>query len=260
MQKSSLIFIILFAFLFVLSACANKPAQPETPIDTKAERLENRAQQDTLRRDYANATKLAKNSLRLYALLDDQLGQLRLHLNLTRLFLLQNIANKAEQHLAKAKSLNQDINAPQQQYQIYLLSGKLNKDRAEFERARDAANSLLEIAVAETYLQNYQQAYSFINNMKPASPNEYDDFAFVQLNYARFEVNKNAAESALGLYKKNENTLGISDSLYVLAMIAKKQGDSAQARQYLQRALEVNIAMGDKKRINTTLDALEQPQ
>lgn len=258
MQKNSLVFIISVAFLFILSGCANKPIEPETPIETKAERLEKRAQQDTLKRDYASATKLASNSLRLYALLDDQQGQLRLHLNLTRLFLLQNSADKAQQHLTKAKSLTQQINAPEQQYQIHLLSGMLNKDRAEFERARDTANSLLEKAVAETYLKNYQQAHSFIKGMKPASPNEYDDFAFVQLHYARFADDKISANSALVLYKKNENTLGISDSLYVLAMIAKKQGDNAQARQYLQRALEVNIAMGDKKRINTTVNALEQ--
>jgi tetratricopeptide (TPR) repeat protein len=258
MQRNSLVFVITITFVLLLSACASKPTGPDTPIETKAERLEKRAQTDTLKRDYSNATKSASDSLRLFSLLDDQQGQLRLHLTLTRLYLLQNQRDKAQRHLAKANTLAQEINAPEQRYQIHLLSGKLNNNRAEFEQARDTANSSIEKAVAETYLQNYGQAHQLISTVKPASAIAEDDYAFVQLHYARFADDNDSAKSALGLYKRNENTVGISDSLYVLATIAKKQGDNAQARQYLQRALEVNIAMGDKKRINATLKALEQ--
>ncbi|MFW5426553.1 MAG: tetratricopeptide repeat protein [Methylophagaceae bacterium] len=257
MQKNSFSFILTVTFILLLSACASKPVGPDTPIETKAERLEKRAQADTLKRDYPNATKSASDSLRLFSLLDDQQGQLRLHLNLTRLYLLQNQRDKAERHLAKAKTLTQEIDASQQRYQIHLLSGKLNDNRAEFEQARDTANSSIEQAVAETYLQNYERAHQLISTAQPASAVEEDDYAFVQLHYARFADDNDSAKSALALYKRNENTVGISDSLYVLATIAKKQGDNDQARQYLQRALEVNIAMGDKKRINATVKALD---
>ncbi len=257
MKKNSLIFIITIAFIFILSACASRPTGPDTPIETKAERLEKRAQADTLKRDYSSATKSASGSLRLFALLDDQQGQLRLHLNLTRLYLLQNQRDKAQRHLAKAKSLNQELNVAEKKYQIHLLSGKLNNNRVEFEQARDTANTSIEQAVAETYLQNHVQAHQLISTIQPASPAEEDDYAFVQLHYARFADDSDSAKSALILYKKNENTVGISDSLYILAIIAKKQGRNVQAQQYLQRALEVNVAMGDKKRIEATLKALE---
>jgi len=59
------------------------------------------------------------------------------------------------------------------------------------------------------------------------------------------------------LFKGNENIIGISDSLYVLATIAKKQGDKTKAEHYLRRALEVNIAMGNKRRIEIIVNELE---
>jgi len=258
MQKNSVSFILIIVFSLMLSACASKPVAPDTPIETKAQRLEKRAQADMLKQDYVNATQSAGDALRLYALLDDQQGQLRLHLNLTRLLLLQNQSDKAQRHLTKATALSQEIAAPLQNYQVHLLTGKLNNDRAEFELARYTANSPLEQAVAETYLQNYHQAYALISTIKPTSAVEDDDYAFVSLQYARFSDDKNSANMALDLYKKNENTVGISDVLFVLANIATKQGDNKQAQHYLRRALEVNLAMGDKQRIATTLKALER--
>ena len=258
MQKylSSLIFLII-PVVFILSACSSKEVKPPAPIETKAERLEKRSHADTRKYDYPAATEAAHDALVLYALLDDREGQLRSHVNLTRLYLLQDQRNKAEKHLGKAKSLAAEMDDHSQIYQVHLLSGKLNNDESEFRQALDTANSPLEKAVAETYLQNYDQAYALIENEPPVSSIEEDDTAFVLLQYARYADHAEAGQSALTLFKKNENTIGISDSLYVLATIAKKQGDNTKAEHYLRRALEVNLAMGDKRRIEIIVKELE---
>ena len=43
----------------------------------------------------------------------------------------------------------------------------------------------------------------------------------------------------------------------MLASIAKKQGDNKKAEHYLRRALEVNLAMGNKRRIEVIVKELE---
>ena len=203
-----------------------------------------------------SATKSAHDALRLYALLDDQAGQLRSHINLTRLFILQNQQDKAEKHLTKATALTREVEVPLQQYQVHLLAGKLHQDDAAFAKARDNANSPLEQAVAEAYLHHYQQAYDLVGKQEATSAAQADDMAFVFLRYAQFSDDADAAERALALFKKNENTIGISDALYIRAVIARKNGEHTQAEYYLRRALEVNLAMGDKQRIATTIEAL----
>ena len=237
--------------------CSSKPVKPPAPIETKAVRLEKRSQSDTRKYDYPSATKAAHDALLLYALLDDRQRQLRSHINLTRLYLLQEQHDKAEKHLAKARSLSEEMEEDLHIYHVHLLSGKLNNDEKEFRLALDTANLPLEKAVAETYLQNYKQAYALIENEQPELITEEDDLAFVLLQYARFAAHEEAGKKALDLFKKNENTLGISDSLYVLATIAKNQGNTDKAEHYLRRALEVNLAMGDKRRTSVILEDLE---
>ncbi len=258
MQKNKRIFMIIIMSLLVLSACASKPAPLPTPIETKAVRLEKRAQADMQMQDYAAATKSAHDALRLYAALDDRAGQLRSHINLTRLFILQRQPDRAEKHLLKAREIVKETDDSAQRYQVHLLTGKFNNDAAEFTLARETANSLLEQAVAETYLAHYEAAKQLVDKLSPnlSIRTEVDDTAFVMLQYARFADDFDSATLALTLYKSNENTIGISDSLYVLAMISRKQGNKLQADNYLQRALEVNLAIGDKRRIAATLEAI----
>lgn len=244
----------------MLSACAGEPVSPPAPIETKAVRLEKRAQAEIQVQDYANATKSAHDALRLYAALDDRVGQLRSHIILTRLFILQRQPERAEKHLLKAREIVKETDASTQRYQVHLLTGKLNNDMKAFELARDAANTLLEQAVAETYLGHYEEAKSLVDN---ASLNfevtaDVDDTAFVMLQYARFADDFGAATLALTFYKMIENTIGISDSLYVLAMIAKQSGDYEKVDSYLRRALEVNLAIGDKQRIAVILEAIAE--
>ena len=244
--------------LLILNGCSGKEVKESpAPIENKAVQLEKRVQEETRKYDYPAATKSAHDALLLYALLDDQQGQLRSHVNLTRLYLLQEQRDKADKHLAKARSLAQEMDDQSQMYHIHLLSGKMNNDQDEFNQALITANSPLGKAVAETYLQNYDQAYLLIINEEPVSSTEEDDTAFVMLQYARFADHEEAGEKALNLFKKNENTVGISDSLYVLATIAKKQGDNTKAEHYLRRALEVNLAMGNKRRIEIIVNELK---
>ena len=259
MQKNNIILsLLILATLFVLSACSGKEVnEAPAPIETKATRLEKRSQEETRKYDYPAATKAAHNALLLYALLDDREGQLRSHINLTRLYLLQEQRDKADKHLAKARSLAKEMDDQSQMYHIHLLSGKMNNDQDEFHKALVIGDTPLKKAVAETYLQNYDQAYALIENEEPESSTEEDDMAFVMLQYARFADHEEAGEKALEIFKKNENTVGISDSLYVLASIAKKQGDNKKAEHYLRRALEVNLAMGNKRRIEVIVKELE---
>ncbi len=254
--------ILMLTITLILSACASKVELPETPIETKAMRLEKRAQADIQQQDYPSATRAAHDALRLYAALDDRVGQLRSHINLTRLFILQRQPDRAEKHLLKARAIVQETDNAAQRYQVHLLTGKLKDDAAEFVLAREAANTLLEQAVAETYLGNYEEAKQFADNTRTdfSVPSEVDDTAFVMLQYAQFADDFGSATLALTLYKLNENTIGISDSLYTLAMIAKKQGDNDAAERYLRRALEVNLAIGDKQRIASTIKAIEATQ
>ncbi len=257
-KNNTTLILTITLFLLTLSACSSKEVKPPAPIETKATRLEMRSQEETRKYDYPAATKAAHDALLLYALLDDREGQLRSHINLTRLYLLQEQRDKAEKHLIKARSLIQEMDDQLQVYHVHLLTGKMNHDQGEFQQALNTANSPLEQAVAKTYLQNFDQAYALIENEQPVTLTEDDDTAFVMLQYARFADHEDAGEKALALFKKNENTPGISDSLYVLAMIAKKQGDSTKAEQYLRRALEVNLAMGNKHRIEIIIKELEK--
>lgn len=260
MQKNKLIFTIIIMSLLVLSACASKPVPLSTPIETKAVRLEKRAQADMQVQDYTAATKSAHDALRLYAALDDREGQLRSHINLTRLFILQRQLDRAEKHLLKAREIVKETDDSAQRYQVHLLTGKLKNDATEFTLAREAANNVLEQAVAETYLAHYKVAKQLVDKITPnlSVRAETDDMAFVMLQYARFSDDFDSATLALTLYKTNENTVGISDSLYVLAMISRKRGNRVQAEHYLQRALEVNLAIGDKQRIAVTLEAIAE--
>ncbi len=259
MQKNPNILILsIIVTLFLLSGCSGKEVnESPAPIESKAVHLEKRVQLETRKYDYPAATKSAHDALLLYALLDDQAGQLRSHVNLTRLYLLQEQRDKADKHLNKARSLAQEMDDQSQMHHVHLLTGKMNNDQDEFQQALITANSLLEQAVAETYLQNYDQAYALIENEEPATSTEEDDMAFVLLQYAHFADHEEAGERALEIFKRNENTVGISDSLYVLASIAKKQGDSKKAEHYLRRALEVNLAMGNKRRIEVIVKELE---
>lgn len=243
--------------LLLIGACSNKEVKPSAPIDTKAVRLEKRSQEETRKYNYAAATNAAHDALLLYALLDDQKGQLRSHINLTRLYLLQGQRDTAEKHLLKARSLAQEMSDQSQMYHVHLLSGKLHNDQQEFRQALISAKSSLEKAVAETYLQNYDQAYALVEKEQPASASEEDDMAFVFLQYARTADDEEVGKKALNLFKKNENTIGISDSLFVLGNITRKQGDRTKAEHYFRRALEVNLAMGDKHRISVIVKELE---
>ncbi len=257
MRKNNLILIMMVAML--LSACGSQPTVLPSPIETKAARLEKRAQADMQVQNYPSATQSAHDALRLYAALDDRVGQLRTHINLTRLFILQAQQEKADLHLMKARALVTEADDATQRYQVHLLAGKLHQDQTEFKLARAAANTLLEQAVAETYLENYAEAKQLADNTTPdfEIASEVDGTAFVMLQYARFADDFGAATLALTFYKMIENTIGISDSLYVLAMISKKQGNSEKKIHYLQRALEVNLAIGDKQRIASTVKAIE---
>jgi tetratricopeptide (TPR) repeat protein len=257
MRKHSQILILMAALL--LSACGSQPTALPSPIETKAARLEKRAQADMQVQNYPSAIESAHDALRLYAALDDRVGQLRSHINLTRLFILQSQQDKADLHLMKARDLVTETDDAAQRYQVHLLAGKLHQDLAEFKLARTAANTLLEQAVAETYLENYDEAKQLADNTTPnfEIASEVDDTAFVMLQYARFADDFGAATLALTFYKMIENTIGISDSLYVLGMIANKLGEQEQAERYLRRALEVNLAIGDKQRIAVIVKALE---
>ncbi len=240
---------LLLAIFLIIEGCSSSVIKPSTPIEAKALRLEKQSQLDAQKYNYSVATEQGNEALRLFSLLDDRDGQLRSHLNLTRLYLLQNQSIKASQHLEFAQHLIIETNNQTQLYLAALLAGKLNNNSHDFQSALNVASTPIEKAVVETYLKNYQQAYAYIQYEQPKNTAEIDDLAFVLLQYSRYANHADAAEKALNLFKLNENTLGISDTLYVLGLIAKKQEKPLIAKQYFIRALEVNVAINDSQRI-----------
>lgn len=252
-------FLCLLALVLALGACAG--AGPKYPPGAagRAEWLENEVTGQVVRESPASALAELDEALRLYSLLDDQSGQVRMHLRLGRLLMAWGQPEAARPHLQAAQQVAARLADPGMRYEAQLLLARLDDDPLGYEAALELADTPLRQAVALTYLGRVDEAYAALRGTPDEPGEQADDYGFVLYRYARAHADRAAAEWALDLFRQAENFAGIADSLCLLGQLHRVAGEDALARSYFERALTVSRALDDADRVQRATELLEGP-
>ena len=249
--------LLLLAFMALACGCASPPTETGPASLEQAQRLERGVTAERLRQSPSAAIQDLQRALALYSLADDQAGQARCHLALARIRFLQNQPAEAIGHVAAAEQALQGMDDAALFYQLSLLKGRLADSADEYEQALRYATQPIERAVALTYLGRIDEAHGAIRTHSDDETEYADDYGFVLYAVAKQSFDATTARQALAFYKKADNPVGITDSLYLLARIHLAAQDVLNARVYLQRALVVSRALGDTRRERKLLAELE---
>ena len=233
----------------LLSACSGmtEAKPPGSFFGEKAMRLEQQAQQDMQSNTFVAAIENYKQAHRIYALRDDRQGRLRTHLALAHLYYLHEKPDAARQNAQQALKIAQSLPEQPEFFRIHLLLGKIKTMPDHFQQALEHAKTPLEKAMALVYLERVEEGWQRIQNEKPVS--HLGDHAFVWFAYGKRLKQEKAVQHALALYKKSDDFHGVSNALYLLARISLSHGDRNRAKDYFERALAVNKALGQPQRI-----------
>ena len=229
-------------------ACGVLPEEQGPPSLRAAEDLEGALSSARVQQSPEQALIDLERALRLYSLVDDRAGQVRIHVKLARLYYRLGQREKAILHLDRALDVSSRLGDARQLYDVYLLDGRLRDRRESYERALEFANGPIQKAVALSYLGRTQEAYRLVQGHSRQAKEAPDDAAFVVYEHARSSGDPAVAEQALALYKHADNHGGIADALYLTGQLHRRNGDLGQYRDYLERALTVSRALGDETR------------
>lgn len=247
----------ILAALGLLVSCASKPVEGPSLMQ-EAITLEQRSIRAAQSQDFTLADNLATESLDLYTVLDNRDGQMRLLTLRTRLAVQGGLDDRAGRFLERARALLRETDLDSA-YELALLAGHISENRkAEYEKALALTEDPLRQAVAMTYLGRFDEARALVEKIKPDTRRELDDLGLVLYEYAQSANVRADAEMALALYKTAENILGISDSLYLLGKLARRDKDDVAAADYFGRAVAVNQRLGDADRIRLSKQALSE--
>lgn len=203
----------VWIFLLVLLAgCVSSAVTegPETLLE--AGRLERSVTSLRVRAAPSQAVADLERALRLYALSDDEDGQLRCHLKLARMGFALGEQAMAVEHLDASLLISDRLGLP-----AHLYQARIRKAPDGFHLALGFARTPIERAVALTYLGRVEEARALVRAHLDEVEGEADDLAFVLYTYAKQAADVASAEQALALYKAAENPVGTADALYLLA-------------------------------------------
>ncbi len=230
----------------LLASCASQPPD-ERPITIQtAARLEASLSAERVRLAPEQAASDLERALLLYSLADDQGGQVRCHLRLTRLYYLLGEWTLAQDHLKQGAEAAARLGDAHALYESALLRGRLNGTKQDYETALSHALRPIEKAVALTYLGRTEEAYALIRGRLDQADADPDDYAFVLQAHARASGDLTLAQRALDLFKQADNAAGIAGTLELMGHIATGAGRHDRARGFYERANVVNRARGDQ--------------
>lgn len=229
----------------LLTGCFQTPAPEGSPTLREAKRIENSASPQRAQAAPAPVLEDLARAHRLYALIDDTAGLIRVHLNIAHLRELHGQPEVARQEARLALKLADELGDPAYLYRALLAVGRLENEIAMFTRALEHAGDALQRAVVLTYLGRPAEAVGLVRGLSEPDDTQVGDLAFVLFAYARHALDRATAEHALSLYKREDNYVGIARSLRLLSRIAGEHGNTTRAGIYAARANRVEAALKD---------------
>jgi hypothetical protein len=191
-----------------------------------------------------------RHLLQLYTLIDDQPGQLQTLLTLSNILFQTGQQQKAKLSLKKAEAIAKRLNINHYNYQLTLLTARIEQNLSKFQLAIQYAETPLQKALALAYLGENTKALQLISNRKPIDLFEAVDLGFIHYRFARKYYDHKVAKRAFLFYQDADYTPGIVDCLMLLGIIAQKSKRITLAINYYQRALAVSKALNDEFRIH----------
>lgn len=236
--------LVLACFcLSLLAGCFQTPAPEGSATLREAKRLEAAASPERAQMAPAPAYEDLARALRLYSLVDDAAGSIRIRLSLAYLHEQHGQTDEAEREARQALSLARELGDPAYLYRALLIVGRLEQDPVLFSEALNHARTPLQRAVLLTYLGRPEEAASQVRGLTQPGDEQVGDLAFVLFSHARKALDAATAERALALYKRADDYAGIAHSLRLLAHIATRHGDPRAAQIYAARARRVESAL-----------------
>jgi Tfp pilus assembly protein PilF len=255
----ALCLLCVLTLVLALGACAAGGPKYPPGAAGRAEWLEDEVSGQVVRESPETALVELDEALRLYSLLDDQAGQVRMHLRRARLLMASGQPEAARPHLHAAREVANRLGDQGMGYEAQLLLARLDDDPVGYEAALSLAATPLQRAVALTYLGQVDQAHEALRRAPDATAEQADDYGFVLYRYARAHADPVTAEEALVRFKQAENFVGIADTLCLLGQIQRAAGEEMLAQGYFARALTVSRALGDAARVQVATDLRAGP-
>lgn len=226
-----------------LAGCFQTPAPEGSPTLREARRIESSASPERAQVAPAPVRADLARALRLYSLIDDTAGVIRIHLNIAFLHEQHDQLEGARREARLALQLSDELGDPAYLYRALLAVGRLENDSTLFTRALGHAGDALQRAVVLTYLGRPVEAVGLARGLSEPADEQTGDLAFVLFAYARHTLDQASAQRALKLYKRADDYVGIARSLRLLSLIAADRGDSHWAGIYEARANRVESAL-----------------
>lgn len=227
----------------LLAGCLQTPAPEGSATLREAKRLESAASVQRTQVVPAQVREDLGRALQLYSLIDDTPGAVRIHLSMANLFERHGQPDRARREARMALELAREHGDGAYLYRALLTVGRLERDPAMFTQALDYAEDALQRAVVLTYLGRPTEAAGLVRGLTEPNDDQIGDLAFVLFAHAQDALDRAAAERTLGLYKREDNYLGIESSLRLLAHITAGLGDTTSAKNYEARARRVESAL-----------------
>jgi len=227
----------------LLSGCFQTPAPEGSATLREARRIEAAASPERAQVAPAPVYNDLARALRLYTLVDDTPGAIRIRLSLAYLHEQHAQTDAAQREARQALLLARELGDPAYLYRALLMLGRLQQEPALFSEALNYARTGLQRAVLLTYLGRAEEAATQVRGLTEPGDEEVGDLAFVLFAHAQQILDATTAERALALYKRVDDYAGIARSLRLLAQIATQSGDIPAAAIYAARARRVESAL-----------------
>ena len=229
--------------LLTVAGCVSAPPPQGSPTLREANRMEAAATPQRAIAAPGQALGDLERAARLYALMDDTAGVVRVYLTIARLQEQHGEIAVAARYANMALQLSEETGDVETRFRALLMAGRLQADADRFAQALAVAPGKLEKAVALTYLQRHVEAYDLISGLAEPQPDQLGDLAFVLHGHAQSVRSRDSAERALTLYRLADNYHGIGRCLRLLGDIAAQDGAEAVAVRYRARAARVEAAI-----------------
>lgn len=229
--------------VFLLAGCFQTPVPDGSVTLREARRLEASASPERMQLAPAPAYDDLTRALRLYSLVDDTAGAIRIRLSLAHLHEQHSQTEAAQREAQQALLLARELGDPDYLYRALLTTGRLEQEPRHFTEALSFSRSKLQRAVLLTYLGRPDEAAALVKGLTEPSDEQVGDLAFVLYAHARETLDVNTAKRTLALYKRIDDYAGIARSLRLLERIATQRGDSGAAGVYAARAQRVESAL-----------------
>lgn len=277
--------LVIFSGLLItvmLAGCGSRPVrQPTVVVNSDADMaLGMRAYQDN---NYSEARNYFSRALAQYRSVDDHTGQLRALIDLTDSALGQGEYAAARDYLDAADTIAADGNHSSLKPHLVLLGTYADMQAGDNQQAADQLDTLLkdgstpaDIRQAALFARTQtafdlksSDAAAWLNKLGAALGNSMDTLN--QARYRRLQAlaalsNGNHEQAAvlyaqaLDVYRTAYYRPGIAATLEEWAALSMQQKDWVNARQQLQRALDVRLSMYDRTHSIRDLENLAQAE